>query len=556
MEDLKRKSNAPGWILAHSKKFLPAILLLTVLTAVSAVGYVFLALLSSQVIDIATGAAGNLWQAVAALFGLVLVLTGVHFWCGHLRVHISSKMDMALKDHLLRTFLNKKYSQIYRIHSGEILNLFTADIDIVVSGVVSMLPQSISTVTKIVAGLVALVVINPYFAAVIAVLGLLLALCGWTIGPYYKKMHKSVQKSVGVVRGFLQECAENSMVIKSFATKQPVLDRLQLYMQDSYRLKIRRNHLSNAVNTGIFLLFTAGYYLTLVWGATQIAAGALTFGALTALLQIVSQIRAPFYNISGVLPQFYGMLASAERLMDLETYDDEPAPTEKTPARLYTHLQGIAAQGLQFAYSADTPVLTDGDFFLPKGGITVITGPSGVGKSTLFKLLLGLFEPSGGQLALRCEAEDIPIDAAVRRMFAYVPQGNMIFSGTIRENIAFYHPTASDAEILAAAKTAAVGDLLAELPEGLDTVLSEHGVGLSEGQIQRLAIARALLCDAPILLLDEATSALDEDTERVLLQNLQALGQKTVLLISHKPCALEICDHHLVLEDTVLKLVK
>ncbi len=556
MENLNEKNSAIRWIFTHSKKFIPATVLLTVLTTVSAVGYVFLAMLSSKIIDIAIGGAGSVWPTVTVLTVLVLLLTGIHFWCGHLRVQISSKMDMVLKEHLLKTYLNKKYSQVYRVHSGEVLNLFTADVDVVVTGVVGVVPGTVSTLAKIVVGIAALAVISPYFTLIVAGFGLLLALCGWVFGPYYKKLHKSVQKSLGVVRGFLQECTENNMVIKSFATKTPVLGRLQLYMQKSYKLKIRRNHLSNAINTAVYLLFTGGYYLALVWGAVHISSGALTFGALTAMLQIVSQIRAPFYNISGVLPQFYAMLASAERLQALEAYDDEPAPTTEAPADLYSRMQSISAKELAFAYTDQTPVLAGGSFELPKGSLTVITGPSGVGKSTLFKLLLGLFEPQNGQLHFDCHGHLVPIDASVRQMFAYVPQGNMIFSGSIRENIAFYNPDATDQEIMQAAKVAVVEDLIAELPDGLDTQLAERGVGLSEGQVQRLAIARALVCGAPILLLDEATSALDEDTEHTLLQNLQAMGQKTVLLISHKPCALEVCTHHLVLQDAILRLEK
>ncbi len=554
MENLNEKSSATRWIFTHSKKFIPATLLLTVLNCISAVGYVVLALFSSKIIDIATGAAGALWPTVAALAVLVLMLTGIHFWCGHLRVQISAKMDMALKKHLLNTYLNKKYSQVYRMHSGELLNLFTADVDVVVSGVVAVVPGTVSTLAKIAVGIAALAVISPYFTLIVAGFGLLLALCGWVFGPHYKKMHKLVQQSIGVVRGFLQECAENNMVIKSFATKAPVLERLGLYMKKSYKLKIRRNHLSNAITTAIYFLFTGGYYLALVWGAVQISAGSLTFGALMAMLQIVSQIRAPFYNVSGVMPQLYAMLASAERLQALESYDDEPTAAVEDVADLYSRMQSISAKNLAFAYTDETPVLAGGSFKLPKGSLTVITGPSGVGKSTLFKLLLGLFDPQEGELCFACGEQSVPIDASVRQMFAYVPQGNMIFSGSIRENIAFYNPNATEQEILQAAKIAVVDDLIHELPEGLDTQLSERGVGLSEGQVQRLAIARALLCNAPVLLLDEATSALDEATEQALLRNLQAMGQKTVLLISHKPCALEVCTHHLVLEDAVLRL--
>ena len=254
-------------------------------------------------------------------------------------------------------------------------------------------------------------------------------------------------------------------------------------------------------------------------------------------------------NMSGLLPQYYNMLASAERILELTRLPDESRQPDALPAdTLYRRLQSLQVQEVFFAYDADAPVLTGASLSVHKGEFVGLAGFSGIGKSTLFKLLLGFYAPSDGRLYAALDEEEIVLGGDTRCLFAYVPQQNLLLSGTVRENIAFCCGDVTDETVWAAAETACVADAIRHLPEGLDTVLGERGAGLSEGQLQRLAIARAVLSGAPILLLDEVTSSLDEDTEVAVLRNLRALPGRTCLCISHRPAALAVCDRVLRLE--------
>ena len=255
-------------------------------------------------------------------------------------------------------------------------------------------------------------------------------------------------------------------------------------------------------------------------------------------------------SISAIMPSYYSMLSSADRLAEIVDLQEEISPLDKNMfdaiEKMFTV---INADGLSFSYG-DKPILKSCNFALKRGSITVITGESGVGKSTLFKLLLGYYKGNGGFLRFDNKYD---INSSTRAFFSYVPQGNMILSGTIRENLTLCCEKTDDKSIAAAVKTAVLDKWIDTLPNGLDTFIGEDGLGVSEGQAQRIAIARAILCDAPILLLDEATAALDGETEAQLLYNIKKLSNKTVILVTHRSLDQSICDTHLHLEDGYMK---
>lgn len=310
-------------------------------------------------------------------------------------------------------------------------------------------------------------------------------------------------------------------------------------MQQNLKIKIKRNFISVIISVLMQSFFSLGYYGVLIWGALQFSNG-LTYGTLNAYLQLISQLRTPLQNLSGILPQYYSAMASAERLMELEQMDTEPEPLSKNELdKLRGSFESLVIDNVAFAYD-DELILQNCSFTVPKNKITAITGESGCGKSTLFKLILGLYEPSGGKITVN---GDIPVGPPTRGLFAYVPQGNMILSGTVRENITMCNPDIDGSAVENAARAADIYDYISSLPEGFETRLSERGGGLSEGQVQRISIARALLSDAPILLLDEATSALDEATETAVLSNISKMTDKTVLFITHRNTSISVCDH-------------
>ena len=553
---MKKENNKATlkWIYARTKRFLPAVAVTSLISAFTAVSYVLLALITKRVLDIATkDAAGSLAAAGTALFAVIAVQVILSACQSLLNAYVNGKLTLSLRSYLFTLICRKKYSQISRYHSGDILNRLTSDVDVVVSSSVSIIPSVVSTVAKITAGIGAMIFMNPIIAAVILVLGITVPAIGRAINKKYKYMHKECQRTEGKTRSFMQECFENIVVIKSFASEKPFVKRLTVFMEDNFRLKIKRTGISVLASICLYTFFTAGYYAVLLWGAGGLAAGTLTYGTLMAFLQLISQLRAPLQNVSGILPQYYSALASAERLIELEKTEDEKPPLEKESAdRLKDNFESLEINGLCFGYGREA-VIENCSFKIEKNKITAVTGESGSGKSTLFKLILGLYSPTAGSITVNGK---IPVDASVRGLFAYVPQGNMVLSGTVKDNITLCNPDVDEERLINAAKAAEIYDYISSLPDGFDTVLSERGAGLSEGQIQRISIARALLTEAPVLLLDEATSALDETTETRVLENIKAMSAKTVVFITHRNTSLKVCDRIIRVENKKFAALK
>ncbi len=555
---MKHKKSTLLWIWKHTKGQAPLLALLSLCSIITSSAYVVPALLCRSLINTATSAAsfGEAAPVLLRLGGYLLLVILLQLALSvlntHLQALIGGKMEISLRQSFFETLLRKSYPQISSLHSGEILNRFTTDVNIVVSGMTNFVPTALSIGAKLIAGLVVVFSFSKRVGIVSIGLGIFVLLGSSLFRPFYKKMHKAVQEASGVYKSFAQECVENMVVIKTFSGRAQILERLSLHMRRLLRVLLRRSIVSNIASHGLSLIFTLVYYGTMVWGAFSIVSGDMDYGTLVAFLQIVSQIQAPFVNASFLITQLYSAMASAERLMEIEDFQDEEIASSPDPVAMYTSLTAICAENLCFQYDK-TEVIRNTSFSLPKGSITAITGISGTGKSTLFRLLLGLFAPNEGKLYAKTEKGDLPISSATRPLFAYVPQGNFLLSGTVRENIAFLNPKVTDAEVEEAARTACIYDFIAGLEKGFDTQIGERGSGLSEGQIQRIAVARALCSGAPILLLDECTSALDTQTEEALLRNIAALRTKTVLFISHKNAAFSVCDKHLAIENGVIQ---
>ena len=540
MRNKENNGRALKWIYCRIRRYIPLTAAVSVISALSALSFVALALITKRVMDIATGdTSGSLLKSGILLFAVIAIQVLLSAAQSILNAYSNGKQTIAFRNYLFGVLCRKKYADISAYHSGDILNRFTSDIDTVVTSSVNIIPNVVSIATKIVAGIGTMLFMNPYIAAAVLLCGVTFPAIGRAINKRYKYMHKECQRTEGRTRAFLQECFENIVVIKTFISEAPFIKKLDSYMDDNFRLKIKRTSISVIANISLYALFTAGYYAVLLWGAGGLSGGTLTYGTLMAFLQLISQLRAPLQNVSGILPQYYSALASAERLMELEGAADEPFPAAaERLEKIKEDFRTLEIKNLFFGYAGES-VLRDFSLCAKRGNITAITGESGSGKSTLFKLILGLYEPQSGSITVNGE---IPLDASLRGLFAYVPQGNMVLSGTVRENITMNNRTVTDEQIERAARAAEIYDYITSLPDGFETHLAERGAGLSEGQIQRISIARALLTNAPILLLDEATSALDEETETRVLANIKSMTDKTVLFITHRNTSLRVCD--------------
>ncbi len=549
-----RSINALKWIYKYTGKQLWWVAFLSLLTGAISLGFIWLALVSSEILDIATGSLdGNLWFAIFKIIFIIALQGALNVLYCTILIRAMGKIDIKIKQGLFNCLLNKKWTSINEYHSGELLNRFTSDVDIIINGVVSIVPSGIALGTRLIAGLAVLFTIEPKLTLVVLVFGILVSFAAKIYSKHFKYLHKALQSANGVVRSFIQECIENIVVIKSYANNSIVSSKLKSRQLDALKLMYKKQTVSNIADTGVYILFTGGYYAALVWGAFRISAGSITFGMLTAFLQIIEQIKAPMRNISGLVPAFYSMIASAERLIELENLENEPSSKQQfTVDELYNSISSLNFENVTFSYKDDT-VLENASAVINKGEIVAVAGPSGIGKSTMMKLILALIAPQSGRVYFKQGNKELNVDASLRKLFAYVPQGNMILSGTIRENIAFCRPDASEDEIIRASQLAMIHSFIETLPNGFDTVVGERGLGLSEGQIQRLSLARAFLCDAPILLLDEATSALDEENEKGLIENIKSLKTKTCIIISHRHKTIEMCDR--VIEFNNKKLI-
>lgn len=528
------------WILSHTKKYLPYIILNCLFCIGASSIYVLLAHFSKKVIDTATPDGNSVLIGAFILFGLILLQIALNASVSLVNAFVNGKLIIVLRNRLFTSVVRKKYPLVFEHHTGDLLNRFTSDIDQVVGGAATILPSLCSMLAKIIAGTLALILENYIFAFIVLAVGFIFPLIGRIISKKYKYLHKAVQETEGQSRSFLQESFANIVVIKTFDSESPILNKLNAYLSENFKTKMKRSGIQVTMNTCLNSFFTIGYYAVLVWGAYSITSGKISTGTLFYYLQLVSMLRAPLQNVSGILPRYFAMVASAERLIELENMDVETPPLKYDKIdNIKSDFKFIYADKLSFAYN-DTLIIRNSSFKIHKNSITAITGGSGSGKSTFFKLLLGLYDVCGGSLTFNGTTD---INSATRPMFSYVPQVNMILSGTILENLTLCNPDVDMKKVEQACRAAMIYDFISSLPDGFNTKISERGAGLSEGQIQRISIARALLFDAPILLLDESTSALDEPTETALLSNIKNMTDKTVIFITHRNTSISVCDH-------------
>lgn len=478
---------------------------------------------------------------VASQFGLRVLING-------LTERIQAEIEMSIKSYLFDKIIGKEYGSINKYHSGELMTRLSSDVTIVSDGVTSIVPSIVSAVSRLIGAVIALCVIDGVFAIAFVVAGVLVFTVISLLRTKLKNLHKLAQKTDGLNRSFMQESIENILAIKVFNAGENISEKSAKLQKENFRVKMIRKNYSVFGHATYNLIFSGGYIFALIYGTIKIVGGTLNYGSLMAILQLVNNVQVPFMSLSNVVPKYFGMTASAERLIEIEEVKEEVHREPVDKLQTYQDMESVVFDNVTFAYDRDD-VIKNSSLTINKGDFVAITGISGVGKSTLLKLLLGVYQPNEGEIYLSGKFGKINVDNSTRSLFAYVPQGNLIFSGTIRDNVTFTKAQASDEEIYEALRISGAEEFVKSLPEGLDTNIGERGLGLSEGQVQRIAIARAMILGASFLLFDEATSALDEQTERELLSNLKALDGITLVIISHKKSALSICNRHISIEE-------
>ncbi len=544
------KNGTLKWLSAVMGKHKIKVILLSLIQALLGGSGVLYALLLRNGIDSAAENDKNGFIfALISVIALVIVqilLRAVARW---LEEDSRSSIENILKSRLFETLLKKDYASVTNIHSGEWMNRLTSDTKVAADGAVDIIPGIIGMAVKMIGAFAMLLIIEPRFLFVLLPCGGALILLTYAFRKVLKKLHKSIQESDGRLRIFLQEHLSSLIIVKSFSEEERTADDGKLKMSIHKTARMKRNSFSNLCNIGFSAAMNGMYLVGFAYCGFGIIGGTVSYGTLTAILQLISQIQSPFANITGYLPKFYAMTASAERLREAEVFADdctEEIMSHEAIKSFYdTEFSAIKAENVCFTYKNNDreSVLKNVSFVINKGENIALTGQSGCGKSTVLKLLMCLYRPDSGKFILqKTDDTKASLTSSWHKLFAYVPQGNHLMNGTIKEIITFADTQADEEKLKFAIKISCAEEFISELENGVDTMLGERGAGLSEGQMQRIAIARAIYADTPILLLDEATSALDEATEKQLIDNLRKMTDKTVLIVTHRPAALDICD--------------
>lgn len=493
-------------------------------------------------IDVASGAAGgSVYTAVAVMGALILAgfaLSIGGIWVRNiLGVRAQNRMQQRMLDRILRS----EWRGRERRHSGDVLNRLETDVATVVTFLTETLPGTLSTVALFAGAFIYLLSMDHALALVtVAIIPVFVLFSKIYVGRM-RQLTRSVRDADSRVQSVLQETIQHRMVIKTLESDAAMVERLEHTQAGLRQHVVRRTVFSVFSNLMLNLGFALGYLVAFLWAALRMSAGTLTFGGMTAFLQLVAKIQSPARSLTKLVPAFVSVFTAAERLMELE---EDPVEEQGEPIHMGTPC-GIRLDGVCYAYDDGTrDVISSLSFDFTPGSCTAILGETGAGKTTLVRLLLALLRPKSGTVTMYDGETARTLSPRMRCNIAYVPQGNTLMSGTIRDNLLLGRPEATDSDMREALHTSCA-DFVFDLDRGLDTPCTEQGGGLSEGQAQRIAIARALLRDRQVMLFDEATSALDPDTERRLLGNILSSHEKTVIFITHRPAVVDYCDHTL-----------
>ncbi len=542
------------WLYKYSKSHILRIFLLTVLRSILSVLAVLFALSSRYVVDAATsGKLDALLKSAGVLLFIIIMQIVLRIIGQSLEITVTARLNMTIRGNLFSSILKRDFSAQSLYHSGDLLTRLSDDSNCIAQGIVSLVPSAISLFVGLIYAFYSIAKLDQTFALIFLLGGIILFLIIRLFKSLTKKLYKNIKETEGRTRSFFQEALSSLLMIKVFNAEDIISEKGNALQKENLKAVLKRRALSIFAFGGLGLIFSLGSFYALVRSAYRLYLGTISFGVLTAILQLVNEIQAPFFNLSGLLTSYYSILASSERIMEIENLpEDELTQNALEASSSYQGLDSIIFENVTFSYGRDT-ILQNASLTIKKGDFAAISGISGIGKSTLLKLLLGVFTPQSGSIKFIIDKKEIPAGKHSRTLFSYVPQGNLLMSGTIREAVSLVCPNVQEEDILNAAKISCALDFINALPQGLDTYIGEKGSGLSEGQIQRLAIMRAILSDAPIILLDEATSALDEETEAQLLENIKDLKNKTCIIISHKPAALSICSKHIFIEEKSIR---
>ena len=555
------------WLWHHGRKFRTQTVLNTVTGLLSVGSGLAFVGITKTAIDVAThkNDTFTLTQVIVMMLCVMLFQIVINFSNRWVRALLGVRAQNRMQQVMFHRLLSRNWMNIRHYHSGDVLNRLFKDVGTLVGLLTDDIPGLITTIVQFIGAFCFLCTMDSRLAwVIVGILPLTLI-----ISKLYMKRLRSLTHQVRAeeskVQSAIQEAVQHSLVIKTLDSLDYVVGRLANTQQHLHSKVIEKTKYSSFSATFVNLGFAAGYLVTFAWGVFELQRDAITYGVLLAFIQLVGQIQGPLRSLSSYVPTFINAATACERLMELEQMPADRAAMKRAFASPQSTTEAgekktrrISPTGLRFSHVTYryTPtsriVLRDFSFYFAPGTVTAILGETGVGKTTLVRLLLSLVRPVGGSMDFVLEdGSTMAVMAEHRNLFAYVPQGNSLLSGTIRDNLLLADPQATEEQMRTVLEVAGA-DFVFALPQGIDTMYTEQGGGLSEGQAQRICIARALLRPCPFMLFDESTSALDESTEEGVVQRLvEYCAGRTLIFITHRPAVLRYCTHqvHLARPD-------
>ena len=533
------------WLYRNSNGVRGALMLNVLLGALAVILNLGFIWVCKYLVDIATGVKdGNITSIAVLMAVLMLSRIAINAWNARVESVTYARMNFIIRQRLYSNLLQAQWQGKEKMHTGDTLNRLFSDVDAITRVICQEFPSFLTTIIQLIAAVVFMCLMDWRLALILILIMPFFVFFERFFFGKMRQLTRDIRESESRVQSHIQESLQHKTVIQSLEGGDMAEERLDDLQQTEFGQVLRRTRFNVISRSIISVAFSAGYATAFICSAFGIWHGTTTYGMMTAFLQLVGQIQGPLVRLTRQIPGFIYATASIDRLMELEDAEKEE---RGDPVRL-EGVSGIRIENLTFRYpDGESDVLMDFSFDFRPGSKTAIVGETGVGKSTLIRLMLSLLRPSGGHIWLYDENQRAEASPLTRVNIVYVPQGNTLLSGTIRANLLLGDPQADDARMWEALDTAAAG-FVRDLPQGLDTPCGERGTGLSEGQAQRIAIARGLLRPGSILLLDEFSSSLDPETETLLIRNLtQRDAGKTLIFITHREKIAEYCENILKL---------